>query len=67
MILQLYEDTEEKKTVIAQQSAEKSASEIQPVVAATAPAVAEQPPETKSQDQPQSGESLQAAPAEGQT
>lgn len=65
MILQLYEDTEEKKTVIAQQSAAKPTPETQPAVVPAASN--EQVAEGQPSEQLQSAENLQAVPVEGQS
>jgi ppGpp synthetase/RelA/SpoT-type nucleotidyltranferase len=65
MILQLYEDTEEKKTVIAQQSAAIPAANVQHTAAAAAPLTQAKGEEPSGQSQ--SDEHLQAAPAEGQS
>jgi ppGpp synthetase/RelA/SpoT-type nucleotidyltranferase len=68
MILQLYEDTEEKKTAIAQHSAAKPASEAQsnPSVATNSAAAVDQAVDEQALDQVQSGEDVQVTPAEGQ-
>lgn len=65
MILQLYEDTEEKKTVVAQQPAA-----IPPTDAHSAPAPAVPVTQGAGEEpsgQPQSSEHSQVAPAEGQS
>ncbi|MGL3211123.1 hypothetical protein [Bradyrhizobium sp. BR 1433] len=65
MILQLYEDTEEK-AVVAQQSATKPAPEVPAATPTPAAAPTDQAADERLSDQPQSGEHLQAAPSEGQ-